>query len=106
MGQGRIAVIEAIRGLAAISVALFHFSVQLEGPVRAIFGYGWLGVDVFFVISGFVIPFSLFGRGYSVRQFPQVPAAPDSSAGAALPGQHRAGSGGVVLAARYARLGW
>ena len=71
MGQGRIAVIEAMRGFAAISVALFHFSVQLEGPVRALFGYGWLGVDVFFVISGFVIPFSLFGRGYSLRQFPQ-----------------------------------
>jgi peptidoglycan/LPS O-acetylase OafA/YrhL len=71
MGQGRIAVIEAMRGLAAISVALFHFSVQLEGPVRAMFGYGWLGVDVFFVISGFVIPFSLFGRSYSVRHFPQ-----------------------------------
>ena len=71
MGQGRIAVIEAMRGLAAISVALFHFSVQLEGPVRAVFRYGWLGVDVFFVISGFVIPFSLYGRGYSVRQFPQ-----------------------------------
>jgi peptidoglycan/LPS O-acetylase OafA/YrhL len=71
MGQGRIAVIEAMRGFAAISVALFHFSVQLEGPVRAMFGYGWLGVDVFFVISGFVIPFSLFGRGYSLRQFPQ-----------------------------------
>jgi len=71
MGHGRISVVEAMRGIAAISVALFHFSVQLEGPARDIFAYGWIGVDVFFVISGFVIPLSLSGRGYSVRQFPQ-----------------------------------
>jgi peptidoglycan/LPS O-acetylase OafA/YrhL len=71
MGHGRIAVVEAMRGIAAISVALFHFSVQLEGPARDIFAYGWIGVDVFFVISGFVIPLSLFGRGYSLRNFPQ-----------------------------------
>src|SRR5258708_18006791 len=71
MGQGRISIIEAMRGIAAISVALFHFSVQLEGPARDIFAYGWVGVDVFFVISGFVIPLSLFGRDYSLRQFPQ-----------------------------------
>src|SRR6185369_10561381 len=71
MGHGRISVVEAMRGIAAISVALFHFSVQLEGPARDIFDYGWIGVDVFFVISGFVIPLSLSGRGYSVRRFPQ-----------------------------------
>src|SRR6266568_3937548 len=71
MAQGRISIIEAMRGIAAISVALFHFSVQLEGTARELFAYGWVGVDVFFVISGFVIPLSLSGRGYSVRQFPQ-----------------------------------
>src|SRR5258708_7744981 len=71
MGQGRISIIEAMRGIAAISVALFHFSVQLEGPARDIFAYGWVGVDVFFVISGFVIPLSLSGPGYSIRQFRQ-----------------------------------
>jgi peptidoglycan/LPS O-acetylase OafA/YrhL len=71
VGPGRISVVEAIRGIAAISVALFHFSVQLDERVRDIFAYGWIGVDVFFVISGFVIPLSLFGRGYSIGHFPK-----------------------------------
>ncbi len=40
--------IQALRGLAVLMVVLYHFGV---GPVRA----GYLGVDVFFVISGFLI---------------------------------------------------
>ena len=71
MGHGRISAIEAMRGLAAASVALFHFSVQLDAAARDAFFYGWVGVDVFFVISGFVIPLSLYGRGYTIQQFPQ-----------------------------------
>jgi peptidoglycan/LPS O-acetylase OafA/YrhL len=71
MGHGRISIIEAMRGLAAASVALFHFSVQLDLAARDTFFYGWIGVDVFFVISGFVIPLSLYGRGYTILQFPQ-----------------------------------
>jgi peptidoglycan/LPS O-acetylase OafA/YrhL len=74
MGHGRIPIIEAMRGLAAVSVALFHFSVQLNQSARDAFAYGWLGVDVFFVISGFVIPLSLHGRGYTVAQFPEFMA--------------------------------
>jgi peptidoglycan/LPS O-acetylase OafA/YrhL len=54
-----------------VSVALFHFSVQLDVAARDAFFYGWIGVDVFFVISGFVIPLSLYGRGYTIQQFPQ-----------------------------------
>ena len=67
----RIAIVEAMRGLAAIAVACNHFSLPLSGPLpEALTVYGWLGVDVFFVISGFVIPLSLHGRNYRLRDFP------------------------------------
>jgi exopolysaccharide production protein ExoZ len=52
--------IQAMRGLAALVVVLFHFSVleRVCGP-DAIFplfaGYGRAGVDLFFVISGFIM---------------------------------------------------
>jgi peptidoglycan/LPS O-acetylase OafA/YrhL len=67
----RISVVEALRALASVSVALFHFCNQLSSAgAHLIASYGWLGVDVFFVISGFVIPLSLYGRGYGLRDFP------------------------------------
>jgi len=67
----RISVIEALRALASISVALFHICGQLNSAgARWVTAYGWLGVDVFFVISGFVIPLSLYGSGYGLRDFP------------------------------------
>jgi peptidoglycan/LPS O-acetylase OafA/YrhL len=60
-----------MRALASISVALFHFCNQLHSAgAQLIAQYGWLGVDVFFVISGFVIPLSLHGKGYGLRNFP------------------------------------
>jgi hypothetical protein len=67
----RISVVEAMRALASISVALFHFCSQLYSTgAQLVTSYGWLGVDVFFVISGFVIPLSLYGRTYGLRDFP------------------------------------
>jgi peptidoglycan/LPS O-acetylase OafA/YrhL len=69
--MSRISVIEALRALACISVALFHFCNQLySSGAHLVADYGWLGVDVFFVISGFVIPLSLYGGGYKLRDFP------------------------------------
>ena len=57
--------------MAAISVAAFHFSGPLSSEAaKFISTYTWLGVDVFFVISGFVIPLSLHGRGYRPSHFP------------------------------------
>lgn len=59
--------IHMLRGLAALGVACFHVYGHSLDPsagikiVRIVSEWGWLGVPVFFVISGFVIPNSLRG---------------------------------------------
>ncbi|MVN78995.1 acyltransferase family protein [Hymenobacter sp. HMF4947] len=63
-----------LRGVAALSVGLFHFTGAVlpklhVDAVASLFASGWLGVEVFFVISGFVIPYSLLGKGYTIRDF-------------------------------------
>lgn len=59
----RINSVEGMRGVAALSVILFHWSFIY---------WGWVGVWVFFVISGFVITRSLLrldleASAYSVK---------------------------------------
>ncbi len=59
----KIHVVEYLRGVAALGVAWFHMTNTYGPGFVASFGsLGWLGVDVFFVISGFVIPYSLWAR--------------------------------------------
>jgi len=64
----RIHSIDLLRGIAAIAVSWFHFTSGStflgEGWLRESGAYGWLGVEAFFVISGFVIPYSLYHSGY------------------------------------------
>ena len=56
----RIEVVEYLRGVACLAVAWFHLTNGYEFGAAAVSGsYGWLGVDVFFVISGFIVPYSL-----------------------------------------------
>ncbi len=51
--------VEVLRGIAAVSVMLFHciglLPWDVAGTPLAVFRAGWIGVDLFFVISGFVI---------------------------------------------------
>ncbi len=73
-GKGRILLIEYLRGLAALSVVWFHLTTTYpDNWVRASGSLGWLGVEVFFVISGFVIPLSIASAyaHYSVQEFPR-----------------------------------
>lgn len=71
--SGRIGSVDALRGIASLSVAWFHFTsanpALTPGVVKASGSYGWLGVYIFFVISGFVIPYSLDKAKYGQRQF-------------------------------------
>lgn len=57
----RIEGIDQLRGLAALCVAWFHLTNQYHDWVAHTGTWGWLGVEAFFVISGFVIPLSLAG---------------------------------------------
>lgn len=66
--------LDALRAVAAISVCLFHFTggmmPKLMVPaVEHAFSRGYLGVDIFFVISGFIIPYSLVGKNHQVAGF-------------------------------------
>lgn len=54
----RIAVVDALRGVAAAWVVLFHLNeVRPDADVwwQSFCSHGWLGVPVFFVISGFCL---------------------------------------------------
>lgn len=69
--QQRIGIINGLRGFAALAVAWGHF-VAGQGRFLSPTGkYGYLGVDIFFVISGFVIPWSLYRSRYVLRDYPR-----------------------------------
>lgn len=72
MRKNRITTFDGLRGIAVLCVVLRHcfsmtpgVSTQFPGEL---FRYGWLGVNLFFIISGFVISFTLF-KYNSIKNF-------------------------------------
>ena len=71
---GRIEILHLLRGLAALSVCLFHFTsfgiqdfdLLPEGNwLRMLGAKGYLGIHVFFILSGFLVPYSAYKGGYT-----------------------------------------
>lgn len=51
----RYAILDGLRGVAAVIVVAFHlFETYSKGPAYQILNHGYLAVDFFFVLSGFV----------------------------------------------------
>jgi peptidoglycan/LPS O-acetylase OafA/YrhL len=70
----RVQIIDALRGIAALAVCWFHFTQSTgdslpEGLVKKSGEFGFLGVNIFFVISGFVIPLTLLKCSYEIRGY-------------------------------------
>ncbi|MEU6313755.1 acyltransferase [Streptomyces sp. NPDC047014] len=69
----RLAALDGVRVLAALSVLFYHYTALESAwgePTAGVFPlghrlavYGWLGVEIFFLVSGFVICMSAWGRG-------------------------------------------
>ncbi|GAA1400178.1 acyltransferase family protein [Catellatospora coxensis] len=81
----RLLILDGLRLAAALLVVAHHLvrgpwgvdPGSLFGPLAAVASFGWLGVNLFFLISGFVICLSSWGRGLGefavsrvVRLFP------------------------------------
>jgi len=63
--------VQYLRGLAALGVVLCHFGSNLSAypTLSKIFSFGQNGVHVFFLISGFIIVYSLTKADYKPAQF-------------------------------------
>jgi peptidoglycan/LPS O-acetylase OafA/YrhL len=71
--RNRLETLDLLRGIAILAVLIFHYSFRIamtDGDVNEVtlaalvpyFKYGFLGVQLFFVISGFVIAYSAENR--------------------------------------------
>lgn len=69
-------VIDSLRAIAASMVCLFHFVCTTTGfvtnaTILKVFSFGKFGVHMFFVISGIVIPMTMFNGNYSLSKLPR-----------------------------------
>ncbi len=81
LGQSRIAVLDGLRALAITLVLACHVTISRSGqihfeiflpglfsPLGVFLANGWCGVDLFFVLSGFLITRQILA-GDTVRTF-------------------------------------
>lgn len=70
---GYVEIIDFLRGFACLGVAWFHLThgdpTLLDSRVVLSGFFGWYGPTIFFVISGYIIPYSLNRSGYKLRYF-------------------------------------
>lgn len=72
--SNNIPILDSLRAFAALSVCLYHFVCTTTGYITTdwilnVFSVGKYGVQLFFVISGFVIPWAMFVAGFQISDF-------------------------------------
>jgi peptidoglycan/LPS O-acetylase OafA/YrhL len=71
--ERKLVSLEMLRGIAAFFVCYYHLtgegSLTKENIFRKMGTWGWSGVEIFFVISGFVIPYAMYSKNYAPKNF-------------------------------------
>lgn len=71
--KSRFEILDGLRGVAALIVVAFHiFEIHSGGPALQIINHGYLAVDFFFALSGFVLGYAYddrWGHGLSFKGF-------------------------------------
>lgn len=73
--EARFLFVDGLRGIAALIVVIYHFQEAIQetstswtwGWIEILFSYGYLGVDIFFVLSGFVISYSIRNGNFNAK---------------------------------------
>ena len=70
-GKSHFVVLDGLRGVAALMVVMFHvFEAYADNdPTRQIINHGYLAVDFFFLLSGFVIAYAYDDRWGRMTQW-------------------------------------
>ena len=72
--RGHVPALDGVRGLAILTVMLYHMTLidganAFDRGVLGVIKAGWLGVDIFFVLSGFLITGLLYDAKGSAHYF-------------------------------------
>ena len=72
VGPPQLDLVQALRGLAAFAVLTHHIAVAVDRWLGETFtppgfGLGWVGVDLFFVLSGFIMVWTTQTAGQGLR---------------------------------------
>ena len=57
-GSAQIKPLTGLRFLAALLVVVFHFGVRAHASLPTVFSAGYLGVNFFFILSGFILAYN------------------------------------------------
>ncbi len=73
-GATEIKALTGLRGIAALYVVIYHYTIGLtfSNPATIAIAHGYLAVDLFFVLSGFVMALNyahMFGKGFLVGAY-------------------------------------
>jgi len=75
--KGRLPTLDGLRGVAILAVLFFHYAggalkqshSLFVGSISMMIGFGWTGVDLFFVLSGFLITGILYDTRNGSRYY-------------------------------------
>ena len=65
--KNKIEALDALRGIAVIAVVLYHYSWFVHPLELSFLRRGYIGVDIFFIISGFLACYTTKSYGSSIK---------------------------------------